>query len=1066
MRLKSPPDSARQISFTGTERTFSRLPLCVALACIYSSSVHALPLQPTPASGSVNIVTTGNDMQINQTTDKAIINWQKFGVAPNESVTFSQPSRSSIALNRVTGTDPSALDGKLNANGQVFIINPNGVLFGPTARVTVGGLLASTLDIDNQRFLASDYGYTGKGGAVPASVFNAGSITAVEGGYIVMLSDRVQNTGNIDAPSGQVLMGAGSQATLYISKQSLLGYRIDSGSAGALVENTKNIRAAGGTVSLVAKGLTGADQLASAAVNNSGIIEATTLRGQPGAIVLSGDMQSGRVSVTGTLDASAGEGNGGKIDTSAANVAVSGGARISTDAPTGTTGLWTITAANPIVGGTTDSINNAVLGTTLDKSNVTVIAAGSGEKKTGVLSVNEEVVSQGNNKLAFKAAYNLFINAPVTVGSGGLLVYADMNGTSAGKINFGSDARLSAGGPIDLYTNVPRYTDTAIYDGFITSPYTLWMLVNNASQLQQIESNVSGNYAIGKDIDAAETRSWNNGAGFTPIANAFGKEFKGKLDGQNHVITNLTINRPASNYVGLFAMSEGEVKNLGLVDAYVSGAWNVGTFAGSSAGTLENVYATGEVHAAGSAGGLVGVNHRGFTSTGRISNAYSGVNVDGGSQIGGIAGFNMGTIENVYGTGKVSISANPETDTQSGGIVGYNYFGAHISNAYWTTDGTGQSAIAGANNGFIDVASLASNLSNETLKTAPLNLDFNTTWFRYDGRTAPLLRSFLKPLTISGISRQIDTVYSGEGSDVLMNFVYSNPDAALSPHLNVIGNTALYLRRPNVGTYTNDSSAEFWSDQQGYLIENPIVSAKTVVTIRPRPITIQANSDTKTFDYSSTSSVTPGVSAVQGDSNMGLANGDVLTATQSFDASDVGDRTLKVSMLEIKNYAGRVMTSNYQISKVDASGRIDSVKPDPGPIPDGGPGIPPKDNPGEDGGGGAGSGGSPNNPGPGTNPGGSAGGGKLGDGSTGGAGGKGGNGSNGSNGGTGANGFGSPSSGVDQAQRFAGVVAFLNTPEDDEEMKKRLQKTKLKNDYTFSIRNGGIRIPGEIFKEN
>jgi hypothetical protein len=89
----------------------------------------------------------------------------------------------------------------------------------------------------------------------------------------------------------------------------------------------------------------------------------------------------------------------------------------------------------------------------------------------------------------------------------------------------------------------------------------------------------------------------------------------------------------------------------------------------------------------------------------------------------------MGTIENAYATGKVSISANPESDTQSGGIVGYNYFGAHISNAYWTTDGTGQSATAGANNGFIDVASLASNLSNETLKTAPLNLDFNTTWF-------------------------------------------------------------------------------------------------------------------------------------------------------------------------------------------------------------------------------------------------------------------------------------------------------------------------------------------------
>jgi hypothetical protein len=310
-----------------------------------------------------------------------------------------------------------------------------------------------------------------------------------------------------------------------------------------------------------------------------------------------------------------------------------------------------------------------------------------------------------------------------------------------------------------------------------------------------------------------------------------------------------------------------------------------------------------------------------------------------------------------------------------------------------------------------------------------------------------------------------------------LNLLYSDPDAALSSHLSSTGIAGLHARRPNVGTYGDESNAEFWSDQQGYLIQNPRVSGKTVVTIVPRPITIQANSDTKTYDYSSASSVTPGVSAVQGDSNMGLASGDVLNATQSFDASEAGDRTLKVSMLEIRNNAGRVVTSNYQITKVDASGRIVSVKPDPDPNPGGEPGtVPPKDNPGEDGGGGgAGTGGSPNNPGPGTNPGGSAGGGNSGDGSTGGAGGTGGNGGaggkggndgSGGSGGTGANGSGSPSSGADQAQRLAGVVAFRNTPEDDEEIKKRLRKTTLKNDYTFSIRNGGIRIPGEIFQEN
>jgi filamentous hemagglutinin family protein len=85
-------------------------------------------------------------MTINQSTNKAIINWQNFGISLGESVKFTQPDRSSIALNRVTGSQKSVIDGALSANGQVFILNPNGVLFGSSAQVTVGGLLASTLN--------------------------------------------------------------------------------------------------------------------------------------------------------------------------------------------------------------------------------------------------------------------------------------------------------------------------------------------------------------------------------------------------------------------------------------------------------------------------------------------------------------------------------------------------------------------------------------------------------------------------------------------------------------------------------------------------------------------------------------------------------------------------------------------------------------------------------------------------------------------------------------------------------------------------------------------------------
>ena len=189
------------------------LPLTLAIACIYPGAAQALPENPSVTSGAVSVTTAERAMQINQTTNKAIIDWQKFGIAPNESVTFNQPSRSSVVLNRVTGAEASALDGALNATGQVFLVNPNGVLIGSAARVNVGGLLATTLDIENQRFLGANYTFNARSATDKAPVANDGAITAVDGGYIVMLANNVRNNGTIDAPSGHVLMGAGSQVS-------------------------------------------------------------------------------------------------------------------------------------------------------------------------------------------------------------------------------------------------------------------------------------------------------------------------------------------------------------------------------------------------------------------------------------------------------------------------------------------------------------------------------------------------------------------------------------------------------------------------------------------------------------------------------------------------------------------------------------------------------------------------------------------------------------------------------------------------------------------------------------
>ena len=1095
MRFKLPPVPARNITENNKNKmsglslknpgsTHRRLPVCIAIACIYSSTVHALPQNPATVSGAVTMTTAGGDMQVNQTSDKAVINWQKFGIARNESLTFTQPSASSVILNRVVGSEASAVDGMLKANGQVFIINPNGVLFGRTASVNVGGLVASTLDIDDQRFLSSDYRFSSGGVAGGGSVSNAGSLTAtaVDGGYIVMLSDKVSNTGDINASSGQVLMGGASQATLYISKQSLLGYQIDSGTAAALVENAGNIRADGGTVSLLARGLTGAEQVASAAVNNSGIIEAKTLHGKPGAIVLSGDMQSGRVSVSGKLDASAKEGNGGNIDTSAATVLVGASASITTDAPAGVTGLWTISSANPVIGQSRNSIDNMVLSRTLEKSNVTVAATGNGEEKDGILSVNEAIRFGGKNSLVLKSAYHLFINAPISTGAGGLVAHAGVNGTGEGKLFFLSDVKVSAsnGGSVDIYTNVSDYTKNRDYDGFITTPYRLWMLVNNVSQLQQIQTNLSGNYAINRDIDASETAAWNKGMGFNPIGMDKGR-FSGQLDGMNHVIANLYINRPHADSVGLFSESTGTIRNLGLQNVNIVGNSSAGAFAGYNGGMLTNVYATGNVsveveagyseQATAIAGGLVGTNGK----SGVIKDAYSLVNVGGRSTIGGIAGYNDGTLENVYAAGKVGSTNGADELFMFGGLAGMN--AGKIKNSYFTSDGTGKNLAYGRNSGTVDTVTLNGALTNESLTSAQLAFDYGATWFRYDNYTAPLLRSFLKPLTINSISQQIDKVYDGTNMDLQLQFFYSTPDAATSPHLNASNSPANYSRQPGVGTYTNDSTTVFWSDQQGYLIKDSVVSGKKVVNITPRPITIQANSDTKEFDNSANSQVSPGISGMNSANNMGLAEGNVLVAKQSFDSNEAGDRLLKIFKVEIKNKNGMDVTSNYQVTRLDAKGQIKLPRnPDSGggtvivPPVDGQPGnVPDNTGGGKTGGGGTGgtgAGGTGGGTGGGGTGGGGTGSGGTGGGSTGGGGttggGAGGGGStDGSNTGSAV-----PSQNSKERQQFFDAVAYVASGNEDDNIKKALLDKKLKNDSAFEIRNGGIRLPVEISVEN
>lgn len=255
---------------------------------------NALPTGGQVVSGQSAITQNGNQLNIVQGSQKSIINWQSYNIGSNAEVNYIQNNANAISLNRVITGDPSAIFGKLNANGQVWLINPNGVLFGKGAQVNVGGLLASTLNIADDDFLGGKYQFTGSNG----SVINLGAITASQGGYVAMLASEVRNEGVISAMQGIVALAAGNAITLDFNGNGLINVQVDSASVNTLVENKHLIQVGGGQVLMSTKAANG---LITSVINNSGKIEANSMVNDGGVIRLTGAktvINSGEISAT------------------------------------------------------------------------------------------------------------------------------------------------------------------------------------------------------------------------------------------------------------------------------------------------------------------------------------------------------------------------------------------------------------------------------------------------------------------------------------------------------------------------------------------------------------------------------------------------------------------------------------------------------------------------------------------------------------------------------------------------------------------------------------------------
>jgi len=443
------------------------------------------------------------------------------------------------------------------------------------------------------------------------------------------------------------------------------------------------------------------------------VIDASAItKGNGGQVVV---WSNGLTSFAGLIKATGGaqSGNGGFVETSGHTLAFTG-ARVDTSAPNGRTGQWLLDPDDLII----RAGEAATISTNLATTDVKLQTTGAFSESSGqgdiIVATDGAISWSSAHSLTLSAYHDVNINANITsTGGGGVTLRADNTGLGSGTVTFRPGgietppARISTSGNVAIFYNP---NSEGGYNGSDRSdnsgnPYTInmaggahltaYMLVNTVSDLQNVQTHLSGHYALGRDIDAHSISNFNP-IGFGPGCNS-GCSFTGLFDGQNQTISNLTIapTAPGLNTVGLFAINDGTIRNLNLTNVSVTANPNgnsagqfVGTLAGWNRGSIDNVTVDGRVNGGRVvgviAGGLVGQNGvlGQSTQTAEISNSHAAVTVtagNGGScdgntcnggfnSAGGLVGFNVATIRDSSASGDVTVGAN----SNAGGLVGTN----------------------------------------------------------------------------------------------------------------------------------------------------------------------------------------------------------------------------------------------------------------------------------------------------------------------------------------------------------------------------------------------------------
>lgn len=807
-----------------------------ALTCCLSlmlplPAAFAAPQGGKVAAGSATIRQSGHDTIINQNSNRAVINWQAFDIGKNEALRHNMPSADSAGLHRVVGGGgASRIEGLLQSNGNVYVVNPAGVVIHKGGRVDTGGFVATTRDIADSDFMKGNMVFD-KPGLPGAAVVNQGVISVKESGLAALVAPTVRNEGLIAGRLGKVTLASGDTAwkldmhgddliTFTVNEEDVNALHAADGTPLAAVENSGTIRAEGGVVVLTAAQLDGivssvvnsGEVLASSAglkggkitfrgegsgvdIVNTGTVDASSAVADGGSvrmdtdgttrssgvIAATGGQQGGKVVVTGknvaltgranidvsgnkgggtalvggnargrgpersaettkvekgativadarekgdggqvvvwseektnvdgSLSAKGGSkgGNGGMVETSGRSLKVGDTARVDTLAPQGRNGAWLLDPVDFVIAESGGDISGETLSANLERGDVRIESVNGVRDGRGDIFVNSAVSWNADTTLALDAERNIYVNADITAAGD----HAGLNLSPAGDYVLG-EAKITLSGA----------------DPRLSIKGEDYIVIHDVHELQNMQDNLSGRYALGTDIDASETVSWNDGEGFDPVggSSSVSQYFNGTFTGLGHVISGLTINRPDESGIGLFGytMDGILIRDVHLKDVDINGLHRVGGLVGDLGGNIEDldnstsmiyhVSTSGRVKGWADVGGVIGrsfgkVYYASSDTDVVLRNAYGGGLIGTnynfiafssssgtiyGNVIGGFVGENIGVIENCYTNSFVNMK--DYYDNSSGGFVGTASQGSRIYNSY------SQSVINGYGGGFI-----------------------------------------------------------------------------------------------------------------------------------------------------------------------------------------------------------------------------------------------------------------------------------------------------------------------------------------------------------------------------